>query len=94
LKNSSLIKFGQSHLWLLLAIVMMGACQSRNTSQENTTQTPITMDVHSYARPNDAIVKHISLNLNVDFAAKILSGSSTLTIGTQPESRKLFLEVM
>lgn len=37
-------------------------------------------DVHSFARPDEAIVTHLSLHLNIDFERKILSGKAVLTI--------------
>lgn len=40
--------------------------------------TPITWDQHSYARPNDARVKHVDLDLEVLFDRKILRGTATL----------------
>ncbi|WP_312820763.1 M1 family metallopeptidase [Brevundimonas sp.] len=38
-------------------------------------------DVHSYARPNDAAVTHVALDLTADFAAKTLSGTAQLVVG-------------
>ena len=35
-------------------------------------------DVHSYARPEIARVRHVSLDLAADFEAKVLSGTATL----------------
>src|SRR4051812_42179301 len=40
----------------------------------------MTRDVHSFARPEEATVKHLSLNLSVDFERKQLSGSAALQI--------------
>ncbi len=37
-------------------------------------------DVHSYARPAEAIVHHVSLNLAADMAAHTLAGTATLTV--------------
>ena len=39
-------------------------------------------DAHSFAKPEEAVVRHLSLNLNVDFDNKQLSGEATLTIET------------
>ena len=41
-------------------------------------------DVHSYARPEIARVKHVSLDLTTDFAASTLSGTATLDITAEP----------
>ncbi|WP_292050590.1 M1 family metallopeptidase [Brevundimonas sp. UBA5866] len=37
--------------------------------------------MHSYARPNDAAVTHVALDLTADFAAKTLSGTAQLVVG-------------
>lgn len=37
-------------------------------------------DVHSFARPDEAAVRHLTLNLTVDFERKQLTGSATLQI--------------
>jgi leukotriene-A4 hydrolase len=39
-----------------------------------------TRDVHSFARPEHVRVRHVSLDLDVDFAKRRLSGTATLTI--------------
>jgi leukotriene-A4 hydrolase len=41
-------------------------------------------DHHSFANPDQIRVRHVALNLAVDFAAKQLHGSATLTIERQP----------
>lgn len=37
-------------------------------------------DIHSFARPEEAVVKHLSLDLTVDFEKKILHGKAILSI--------------
>ncbi len=37
-------------------------------------------DVHSYAEPSLAVVRHVGLDLAVDFARKTLEGTATLTV--------------
>ncbi len=48
-------------------------------------------DVHSFARPEKAAVKHLSLNLAVDFERKQLTGSAALTIENRG-ARELVLD--
>ena len=45
--------------------------------------TPEAMDVHSYARPLEARVTHVALDLDADFAAKRIGGTATLDIDRQ-----------
>mgnify|MGYP000151765897 CR=1 FL=1 len=50
-------------------------------------------DPHSYAEPLRVKTQHIALDLNVDFAARLLAGSVVLTIKTlDPDVRELKLD--
>src|SRR5579871_4966562 len=49
------------------------------------------MDVHSWSRPAEARVRHLDLDLDVRFPARILEGSATLHFD-RTESRKLTLD--
>ena len=48
-------------------------------------------DVHSFARPDEAAVKHLALNLTVDFDRKQLDGSAKLQIENRG-ARELWLD--
>lgn len=49
-------------------------------------------DVHSYARPAEAAVTHVALDLTADFAAKTLGGTATLTVQARPEATEVVLD--
>lgn len=49
-------------------------------------------DIHSYARPAIARVTHVTLDLNVDFARKVLSGTALLDIRTAPGASEIVLD--
>ncbi|HEV7768579.1 MAG TPA: M1 family metallopeptidase [Thermoanaerobaculia bacterium] len=49
-------------------------------------------DTHSFARPEEAVVRHLTLDLDVDFAQRRLSGSATLAIETFGDARELVLD--
>lgn len=49
-------------------------------------------DIHSYAIPSEAVVKHISLDLAVNFEKKQLSGTATLTIDNTAKGSSLHLD--
>jgi leukotriene-A4 hydrolase len=49
-------------------------------------------DIHSFARPEEAVVRHLALDLDVDFAQRRLAGSATLTIETQDGAPELILD--
>ncbi|MEL6105056.1 MAG: M1 family aminopeptidase/hydrolase, partial [Planctomycetota bacterium] len=48
---------------------------------------------HSFARPDEAVVKHLHLDLKVDFETKTLSGSALLTVRrTRADAKRLILD--
>ncbi|HEX2121778.1 MAG TPA: M1 family aminopeptidase/hydrolase, partial [Thermoanaerobaculia bacterium] len=49
-------------------------------------------DIHSFARPDEAVVRHLSLDLDVDFDARRLTGTATLEIETSGDARELVLD--
>jgi aminopeptidase N len=50
-------------------------------------------DVSSYAEPDKVVVKHLALDLGVDFAKKVLAGSATLDLDWKdPAARTLVLD--
>ncbi|MBA2635173.1 MAG: M1 family metallopeptidase [Sphingomonas sp.] len=50
------------------------------------------VDVHSYARPLEARVTHIGLDLTVDFAAKRIGGVASLDIDRRPDAKEIILD--
>jgi aminopeptidase N len=88
---------------MLAATLLLAAC--RMTGQDNASQptaeassiapiltTPDARDVHSYARPLEARVHHVALDLGVDFAAKRIGGTATLDIDRRPEAKEIILD--
>ena len=49
-------------------------------------------DVHSYSRPDQVRVKHLTLDLDVDFAKKQLAGKASWTIESQRGAKSLILD--
>ncbi|MFM9056618.1 MAG: M1 family metallopeptidase [Bacteroidota bacterium] len=74
--------------FLALLLLTLGAC--RNTTEKSSDMHAV--DPHSFARPQDAAVTHIDLDLKVDFAAQVLSGKATLQFENKSGTRKLQLD--
>jgi len=53
--------------------------------------TPVT-DPHSYARPAEARVTDVALDLRADFARKVFEGSATLTLQVAAGAREVVLD--
>jgi leukotriene-A4 hydrolase len=49
-------------------------------------------DIHSFARPDEAVVRHLALDLDVDFDRKRLAGTAVLQIETGGDARELILD--
>jgi leukotriene-A4 hydrolase len=54
--------------------------------------TPDAVDAHSFARPLEARVTHLALDLDVDFDAKRIGGTATLDIDRRPDARQIVLD--
>ena len=87
---------------LAAAALLIVACDSagpsgNNTSGESKAPAPIlasadAQDVHSFARPQEARVRHVSLDLGVDFTGRRIGGTATLDIDRRPDARQIVLD--
>jgi aminopeptidase N len=88
---------------LVLLAALLAGCGSPAAVQEQAPPAapagaPITdlpalpQDVHSYARPEEARVTHVALDLDADFDAKVLSGTATLTFAAIPGANDIVLD--
>ena len=60
------------------ALTLTVSCQPKEEkpTEEVVEEVSNTVDVHTYAKPEEAVVKHLSLNIDVDFDQHIISGSA------------------
>ncbi|MEO8147897.1 MAG: M1 family metallopeptidase [Bacteroidia bacterium] len=79
---------------IFVAVVFLIACNNKHPDSyrdQNSKQSMI-QDVHSFSQPNDAVVTHLDLNLNVDFDKKVLSGSATWDIENKTEATEIIFD--
>ncbi len=79
----------------LLLILACGAPASDDTATTAAVPAPTgdnMLDVHSYAKPDEAVVRHLDLDLAVDFEARKISGRASLTIDTSAGATQLHLD--
>ena len=87
------------------AAILLSACQSSETNNAaNSSETgqeaqiapildtPEARDTASYARPLEARVYHVALDLNVDFDAKRIGGTAILDIDRKPQAKEIVLD--
>src|SRR5689334_20471288 len=79
-------------LWLGLVAVVAAACSSGTGKASMTEPIPVDRDIHSFARPWEARVTHVALDLTADFTAKTLAGSATLGIERAAGARQVVLD--
>ena len=82
--------------------LMLAACQVETPAPKSDSpaapaiapilDTPDAVDVHSYAKPLDARVTHLALDLAVDFDAKRIGGTATLDIEAKPDATNIILD--
>ena len=54
--------------------------------------TPDALDKHSYAKPLEARVTHVALDLAIDFNARRIGGTASLDIDRQPDASQIILD--
>lgn len=77
----------------LAGVLLMTSCSPREP-QSHDPQTIVanTIDDHSWARPQEARVSHVDLDLTADFNKKVLSGTATLTLVTEANAKQVILD--
>jgi aminopeptidase N len=91
------------HAALVAASLLVGGCKI--ATQENGSApeaaasaiapvlaSPDARDVHSFARPLEARVHHVALDLTVDFDAKRVGGTARLDIDRKAEAKEIVLD--
>lgn len=75
--------------YLLLLLLVFQACKDVEQPQEDIIMGK---DIHSFSEPDKAVVKHLSLQLQVDFDAKQLTGVATWDISHTPDAKEIVFD--
>jgi leukotriene-A4 hydrolase len=83
-----------------LAAAFLASCQAEQAppaAAEAAKVAPIldaadAVDIHSYAKPLEARVTHLDLDLAVDFDAKRVGGTATLDVQARPGAKEIILD--
>ena len=87
-------------VWAALGLLLLAACAPKAPPAAAAPQrqvavlltTPEAQDIHSYARPAEARVTHVDLDLSADFASRRLSGSARLSVDAAATEPALVLD--
>jgi len=84
----------QISLWLSITAVLVAAACSSGGGEERAAPEPppADRDIHSFARPWEARVTHVTLDLTADFTAKTLAGTATLSVERAPSATEIVLD--
>ena len=77
----------------LLALAACAVPSSQPVGQQNVVASPLPKDVHSFARPAEARVTHVTLDLTPDFTTHRMSGTVRLAIQRAPSADSIILDV-
>ncbi len=75
-------------LYLFAFFFSVFACQKQDKNQ----QTPIIKDEHSFAKPNLAVVKHLDLDIKVDFETQSISGKASWKIENSSKGNEIIFD--
>jgi aminopeptidase N len=81
----------------VIACALLAGCASAPASGEISTAAtaalvPLPLDIHSFARPAEARVTHVALDLATDFAERRLEGTATLTVARAANAERIVLD--
>lgn len=76
---------------VVLVVFVVACSQKNNDKMAEVTQIQVE-DIHSYARPEEAKVKHIDLDIYVDFENKIITGKSKVHFDATEDAEYLTLD--
>ena len=66
------------HIALFALLLMVFSCKTETNEEKQTAS--YAEELHSFARPNTSAIKHLNLDIDVDFETEIISGIATYTI--------------
>ncbi|WP_456441140.1 leukotriene A4 hydrolase C-terminal domain-containing protein [Psychroserpens sp.] len=82
-------------LFTPLLLLLAFSCKTETKEEKQTMD--YAKELHSYARPNTSAIKHLSLDIDVDFNTEVISGKATYTIENNNASNIIldikFLEI-
>src|SRR6478672_12264504 len=89
---------------LIVAMLILGACRAADQSGQQPQPraaeaavapiltSPDAIDTHSYAKPLEARVTHVALDLAIDFKTKRIGGTAGLDIDRKPDAKQIILD--
>ena len=73
---------------LILSIAIASSCQKKDPASKH----EIAKDDHSFSNPAEAVVKHLDLDIKVDFITQTISGKASWTIDNIAKGNEIILD--
>lgn len=80
----------KSKLYLIAFLFLALSCQKKETLSKE--QEKAVKDTHSYAKPEAAVVKHLDLDIAVDFDTQVISGKASWTIDNISKGNEIIFD--
>jgi leukotriene-A4 hydrolase len=80
----------KSKFYLIAFLVLAWSCQKKETLSKEQEKT--VKDTHSYAKPEAAVVKHLDLDIAVDFDTQVISGKASWTIDNISKGKEIIFD--
>lgn len=77
---------------LLVFAVAIAACQKKEITVTTINKTTSFKDQHSFAQADKAVVKHLDLDITVDFDAQAISGKASWTIDNKSKGNEIVFD--
>ena len=77
---------------LVFSIAFAISCQKKDPSDKTTPQNQTTKDSHSFSNPAEAVVKHLDLDIKVDFDTQTISGKASWTIDNITKGNEIIFD--
>jgi leukotriene-A4 hydrolase len=77
---------------ILIALLALASCNNSENKQNKTTMPVKPSDVHSFAHPDEVVVKDLDLDINVDFKTKTIHGKASYKIENKTGADTIYLD--
>jgi len=93
-RDKILMSMWRLNTWIVLAFSMMVcSCQNQDGKQnEVQLKTNYMNDPHSFSTPEEAVITHLNLDLNVDFAVRKISGVAEIEFESSEDAKQIVLD--
>lgn len=91
-KNQKRSNMKNALIGLFAMTLTIYSCEQSKKQTIEQKEDMIIEDVHSFAKPNEAVITHLDWKANVDFEAKVITATATFLIDIKKNTDKIVLD--